>query len=50
MLKMAGLERNVVILVFFPTPHKKILFQLFKGASRGKVKLMMLVQKAILKT
>jgi len=44
MLKAKGLERDVVILVSSPPTDKKILFQLFIGASRVKAKVYLLTE------
>jgi hypothetical protein len=43
-LKAKGLERDVVILVCSPISDKKNIFQLFIGASRAKVKIVLLYQ------
>lgn len=45
MLKAKGLERDVVILVSSAPTDKKILFQLFIGASRAKAKAYLLVSQ-----
>ncbi|MDX9948059.1 MAG: hypothetical protein RBS38_11900 [Bacteroidales bacterium] len=39
MLKTKGMERDVVIIVRSAPADKKILFQLFIGASRAKAKI-----------